>query len=611
MRKLIYILFLIGLPVFGQTTYYVSETGGGDTLATITEVNALTLTAGDSVLFHRGDVWNVVDDAALNVGATEDGTSGSRIVIGAYGSGAKPVITCRDTITGSDNTGNWTDQGGNIWTFNFGATGAGNGYFRLWVDGVEMTKAENTTVTITDRFAYSNPNVYFYSVGNPATTYSLFEYSGFPTVSNAVLVYGDYVTIRDLDIRGGYLLFYVENTISTIIDSCDIGNSSMQMGVYWNGGDNGEILNCTFDTKSEVAKSTWGNPTYTEDGINIRGEVDTLLIHDNYFKNWGHGAVHPQGGLNNANDTLTHLWIYDNEFTGPDRDYGYAINYVSSTNTLPDNKAFRNYIHHIPIYVGFSCDGVEFFYNVIDSVFGNAYHSDAWRSSGAFFYQNSAGAAFGAENNKIYNNTFVDCQDAAICLSNLTGTNVKDNNSFVNNIIYNCGYEADGDLSSHHFSIYFDFNGYEYWGVQTFRNNAIYSSYHPTGDSLIYYGKRGGPFHSDNWTGITGFNADNINESYTYPDTIQNNFLLDASPFVDYEGGDYRLATSVNAINAGVDVGLTTDFLGNAISGLPDVGAYEYTDVTPDPDPTPVGTIQSFSIGGGKVLSTGSKVIKF
>jgi len=38
---------------------------------------------------------------------------------------------------------------------------------------------------------------------------------------------------------------------------------------------------------------------------------------------------------------------------------------------------------------------------------------------------------------------------------------------------------------------------------------------------------------------------------------------------------DYRLRAGSPAINAGVDVGLTTDYLGNPIIGLPDIGAYE------------------------------------
>jgi hypothetical protein len=40
--------------------------------------------------------------------------------------------------------------------------------------------------------------------------------------------------------------------------------------------------------------------------------------------------------------------------------------------------------------------------------------------------------------------------------------------------------------------------------------------------------------------------------------------------------GDYRLKADSLAINAGTDVGLTTDFLGKPIRGLPDIGAYEF-----------------------------------
>lgn len=42
------------------------------------------------------------------------------------------------------------------------------------------------------------------------------------------------------------------------------------------------------------------------------------------------------------------------------------------------------------------------------------------------------------------------------------------------------------------------------------------------------------------------------------------------------DASDYRLSPSSPAINAGVNVGLTSDFLGNPIKGLPDIGAYEF-----------------------------------
>jgi parallel beta-helix repeat protein len=40
---------------------------------------------------------------------------------------------------------------------------------------------------------------------------------------------------------------------------------------------------------------------------------------------------------------------------------------------------------------------------------------------------------------------------------------------------------------------------------------------------------------------------------------------------------DFRLQSSSPAINAGANIGLTTDYSGNPIVGVPDIGAYEYT----------------------------------
>jgi hypothetical protein len=41
-------------------------------------------------------------------------------------------------------------------------------------------------------------------------------------------------------------------------------------------------------------------------------------------------------------------------------------------------------------------------------------------------------------------------------------------------------------------------------------------------------------------------------------------------------GLDFTLTSTSPAINAGAIVGLTTDYLGNPIVGIPDIGAYEY-----------------------------------
>jgi len=45
---------------------------------------------------------------------------------------------------------------------------------------------------------------------------------------------------------------------------------------------------------------------------------------------------------------------------------------------------------------------------------------------------------------------------------------------------------------------------------------------------------------------------------------------------VDISSFDFGLQTDSSCINAGVDVGLTTDYAGNPIVGNPDIGCYEY-----------------------------------
>lgn len=94
-------------------TYYVSPTGndasaGTSTTApwrTIDRVNQLGngLNPGDQVLFQRGGVYR----GKLTI--SDSGVSGNPMVVGAYGTGADPVITGSVAVTG------WTVYSGNIW----------------------------------------------------------------------------------------------------------------------------------------------------------------------------------------------------------------------------------------------------------------------------------------------------------------------------------------------------------------------------------------------------------------------------------------------------------------------------------------------------------------
>src|ERR1035437_3305254 len=87
-------LFFIALPA-RATTYYVAAAGsdansGTDTghpWQTIAKINASTFSAGDSILFNKGDAWY-----GTSLTAPSSGSSGSPITFGAYGSGANQIV---------------------------------------------------------------------------------------------------------------------------------------------------------------------------------------------------------------------------------------------------------------------------------------------------------------------------------------------------------------------------------------------------------------------------------------------------------------------------------------------------------------------------------------
>lgn len=100
-------------PISYATTYYVSPTGNDSNSGTsqsqawqtIDRVNQLgtSIHPGDQVLFQRGGTYR----GTLTINGS--GTSSSPIVVGAYGSGAKPVISGSEAVSG------WSVWQGNIW----------------------------------------------------------------------------------------------------------------------------------------------------------------------------------------------------------------------------------------------------------------------------------------------------------------------------------------------------------------------------------------------------------------------------------------------------------------------------------------------------------------
>ena len=139
--------------------------------------------------------------------------------------------------------------------------------------------------------------------------------------------------------------------------------------------------------------------------------------------------------------------------------------------------------------------------------------------------------------NSIYYNLILNATTDAIQISGAT-------NTIYNNVIYGNG------------------NGFDVDESVTIKNNIVNTS--GTDDINITGAKT-----------VTG--GSNIFEDAAIvgAGTYSGSALFSTDPLFTVAGSDFTLKAGSPAINAGVDVGLTLDFLGNPIVGLPDIGAYE------------------------------------
>jgi hypothetical protein len=113
-KALLCLIVLMTFKIANATNYYVDATNGNDDNSgntpeqawqSIEKVNGANLTAGDSVLFKRGETFrgNLVPKSGSALG---------NITYGAYGTGSKP------NLFGSiqkNSLSNWVNEGGNIW----------------------------------------------------------------------------------------------------------------------------------------------------------------------------------------------------------------------------------------------------------------------------------------------------------------------------------------------------------------------------------------------------------------------------------------------------------------------------------------------------------------
>ncbi len=167
MKKLFPLLLLVFGFTANATTYYISTSGndannGTSTSTpwkTLTKLNSFfsSLKPGDNVLLNRGNVFYG------SITVNKNGSSGAPITIGAYGTGAQPVVTGFTTIS------SWTNLGNNIWESSSAATtlstfnmvvinGVNTGMGRYPNTGFLAYQSHSGTSSITSSSLTGSPN---------------------------------------------------------------------------------------------------------------------------------------------------------------------------------------------------------------------------------------------------------------------------------------------------------------------------------------------------------------------------------------------------------------------------------------------------------------------
>ncbi len=315
--RFVFLFIFVSIPVYGAT-YYVDASDGNDNnngtsqataWKTINKVNSSSFNPGDNVLFKREEIWR----EALVVPSS--GSSGNPITFGAYGSGEKPIISGRDSISGWSAAGNWV-QDGNVWSINLA-----NDPYRLFLSGTEYIEAETEgSINSSERWWYDrdNNNLRVYATMNPSTAYSNVEGARVLAFST-VFITESYVTFQNLDVRGGAAAIELEDLDHVIIDNCTVGLYSGFQGVrligYSSTVNYCEIKNCLIESGYDNWDYSYMRPDgyHLQDGIYIGHGANYNKVYGNTISNWGHACVGVEN-LDHPAETSNYNEIYENLF---------------------------------------------------------------------------------------------------------------------------------------------------------------------------------------------------------------------------------------------------------------------------------------------------------
>lgn len=543
MKRLILILFLFAFVKVNATTYHVATDGSGN-YTTIAQINGASFIAGDSVLLRKGDTWRE------QLIVPSSGYSGNPIVFGSYGTGNNPIISGSNIYSGFSNAGS------NVWDIS--ATTQPNVVLKS--RNLQTKVASKAAITSEGKWYWTGNVLSIYATSDPSGTVEAgYRNRALDTNDKSYLTF-DGITFECANQLYGSMIYTTHSTENDV-----------------------KFYNCTIQYSAGSGFRVGGSA----DGNTVGCLIDNCTIR----YNWNDGIFSQYDG----DITINNCQIYSNgliptqEFNGI---FGKLGGFKITNCNIYDNGRYLGLAHGIYQYI---TNGAVTITNctIHDQPNGSAIRLRGSGIVAQCTLYNNSDAGVNMDTNDIYNVTYT-------LVSNLIYGN------HVNGVIKG-GASATGtvDLIMYNNTVYHTGSAEVLAIAQliksiVLKNNIFYSSasrligfeYRPTTSTIDYNIYLRSDGIDNRWKAGNGVYC------YTIAEWQAQGFDTHGY-YVDplfISTSDFQLQSTSTAINAGVSVGLTTDYTGHVFEGLPDVGAYEYiTPYTP-----PIVRTKGISAGGGK-----------
>lgn len=550
-KKLVVIslLFLIFMAfhVYGSSIYYVDASGGNDNndglsissvWRTINKVNNYNFLPGDRILFKRGNQWREL----LYISCS--GSASSPIIFGAYGTGPNPIIKGTEIFSG------WSEVEPNVWVKN-GINVQPNIVLFDGVCGI-IKYGDNPSCLQSDKewFWHSN-SLYQYSVSDPDIRYTNPGTEMGIRDKCIVLEHVSHVKIQDIVVEGAneYGVFLYGNLSNVILDGITAQKNGYHGITSSSEYEQDDVIvqNCTASFNGAygiVAGNKTKRWTISKCNAHHNGTLlgSAPLDFGGGIKIGGAiGTSHPENCLvENCKVTLNGINALGNPVAN-NKGFGIWLD-------INQNSEFSNHIIRYNEVYENNDSGIV----IEKSKYAEVYYNLSYKNADYGIWISADAEGPCTNNNKIYNNC-VYANKIGICAHGpySGGYNLFSNNEIKNNIVSGnsyCEFSAKwgGENSGAGLGNLYSFNcfGAESQNFIEWGSGVFLSSY-------------------DTWESYYGSETTSVNAepNFTNPTSAQ-----------------FTPHSSSPCINAGTDVGLKQDFIGNDVPNgrTVDIGAYEY-----------------------------------